>query len=78
MAGQVFVSIGHSPPADYVRAPVTGAHERFRIPDEGTVAEFISALVRVPRSLFGIAIAGANGAAKISMAQAPAAYNAPR
>ncbi|MGH7104569.1 MAG: glutaminase A [Acetobacteraceae bacterium] len=62
MAGQAYVSTGHLPPADHVRALITEAHERFRTHDEGTVADYIPALARVPRSLFGIAIAGVNGA----------------
>ena len=55
------VSTGHLPSADRVALLVAEAHERYRRLDEGLVADYIPALARVPRDLFGICVAGVNG-----------------
>ncbi len=55
------VSTGHLPEADRVALLVSEAHERYRRLDEGLVADYIPALARVPRDLFGICVAGVNG-----------------
>jgi glutaminase len=41
---------------------VKRAHDRYRSNDEGEVADYIPALARVPRNLFGVCIVGVNGA----------------
>jgi glutaminase len=61
-AGPSAVSTGRLPEAELVRALVAEAHERYRGNDEGAVADYIPALARVPRDLFGICVAGVSGA----------------
>ncbi len=56
------VSTGHLPSGDLIRRYVSEAFERYRAVDEGKVADYIPALARVPRDLFGICIAGVDGA----------------
>jgi len=56
------ISTGHLPPAERVRALVTEAHSRYRGNDEGDVADYIPALARSPRELFGVCIVAVNGA----------------
>ena len=55
------VSTGHLPSADRVARLVAEAHEHYRRLDEGVVADYIPALARVPRDLFGICVADVNG-----------------
>lgn len=55
------VSTGHLPDPEWVRRLVLEAYERYRGLDEGKVADYIPALARVPRDLFGIVVAGVNG-----------------
>ena len=56
------VSTGRLPPDDRVAVLVAQAHERYRDLDEGTVADYIPALARAPRQLFGLCVAGVSGA----------------
>ena len=54
-AAPSFVSTGHLPPPERVRALVDEAHERFKNVTEGKNSEVYPALARVPSDLFGIA-----------------------
>ncbi len=56
------LSIRHLPPADRVKTLVDEAHDRFKSVDEGKVADYIPALAKVPRELFGLCIVGVDGA----------------
>jgi glutaminase len=56
------VSTGHLPPSERVRALVHAAHERFKSNDEGHNASYYPALARVPHGLFGVCVAGVDGA----------------
>lgn len=56
------VSTGHLPDPETVARLVREAYERYVGNDEGTVADYIPALARVNRSLFGFSIVGVNGA----------------
>lgn len=55
------VSTGHLPAEDFVSGSVREAYERYRTLDEGVVADYIPALGRVSRDLFGISIVGVDG-----------------
>ena len=55
------VSTGHLPDPELVARLVREAHDRYKDNDEGTVADYIPALARVDRKLFGFAIVGVNG-----------------
>ena len=55
------ISTGHLPPAQRVQALVADAHARFKAIDEGKVADYIPALARVPRGLFGVCVAECSG-----------------
>jgi glutaminase len=55
------ISTGHLPDPEWVRRLVLEAYERYRGLDEGKVADYIPALARVPRDLFGIVVVGVNG-----------------
>ncbi len=55
------ISTGHLPNSDRVLAVVNEAYDRFKLVDEGQVADYIPALAMVPRDLFGIGIVGTNG-----------------
>lgn len=57
-----FVSTGRLPPAKQVVALITEAHTRFNPNDNGKVADYIPELSRTPRHLFGLCVAGTNGA----------------
>jgi len=61
-AGPTLVSTGHLPPAEQVRTLVADAYERYKSLDEGKVADYIPALAKVPRNLFGVCLVGVNGA----------------
>lgn len=56
------VSTGHLPSAERVRAFVREAHDRYKSNDEGRNADYYPALAAVPRDLFGVCVAGVNGA----------------
>lgn len=56
------VSTGHLPPSDLVQRLVAEARDRFQAVDQGSVADYIPALARVPSDLFGLCIVGTNGA----------------
>lgn len=55
------VSTGHLPPAEQVKAIVVEAYERHKSNDEGKVADYIPALAKVSRALFGVCVVGING-----------------
>ena len=55
------VSTGHLPDPALVARLVREAYDRYRSLDEGKVADYIPALARVDRQLFGFSIVGANG-----------------
>lgn len=61
-AGEIPVSTGHLPMPEQVQALINSAHERFASIDEGVNADVYSALAAVPSYLFGICIAGVDGA----------------
>ena len=56
------VSTGHLPTAELVRTLAVEAYERFKSVDEGKIADYIPALAKVPRALFGVCVVGINGA----------------
>ena len=56
------VSTGHLPSPDAVAEAVQEAYQRYQTLNEGVVADYIPALGRVSRDLFGICIVGVNGA----------------
>jgi glutaminase len=56
------VSTGHLPDPELVARLVREAYDRYRALDEGKVADYIPALGRVSRDLFGFTIVGVNGA----------------
>src|SRR5262249_3103374 len=57
------VSTGHLPAAELASALVAEAHERFKSIDEGKNADYIPALAKVPRELFGVCVIGTSGVA---------------
>jgi glutaminase len=57
-----FVSSGHLPPGELVRAVVAEAHERYRINAEGENAQVYPALAAVPSDLFGLCVCATSGA----------------
>jgi len=56
------VSTGHLPPPERVETLVGEAYEHFKTIDAGKVAEYIPALAKVPRELFGLCVVEVNGA----------------
>jgi glutaminase len=60
-AGPSYVSTGHLPPDELVRALVDEAHERYRSVTEGKNSGVYPALARVPSELFGICVVGTSG-----------------
>ena len=56
------ISTGQLPAPDLLKALVAEAHARFRGVDDGKVADYIPALAKVPRHLFGVCVVGVNGA----------------
>jgi glutaminase len=56
------VSTGHLPGAEHVKSLVAQAHQRFVSNAEGKVADYIPALAKTPAPLFGVCVAGVNGA----------------
>jgi len=59
--GEGYVSTGRLPTPELVERLVHAAHARFGDNDEGENAQVYPALARVPRSLFGVCIAGTSG-----------------
>jgi hypothetical protein len=60
--GEMFaISTGHLPIPEQVRAYVAEALERFRLNDDGVLADQYPALAEVPKELFGISIASVDG-----------------
>jgi glutaminase len=57
----LYVSTGHLPPPERVRALVDEAHECFKNVTEGKNSEVYPALARVPSGLFGICVVGTSG-----------------
>jgi glutaminase len=57
-----YVSTGHLPPPDQVRALVAEAYERFKSDTDGQNSQVYPALARVPSHLFGICAVGTSGA----------------
>lgn len=55
------VSTGTLPSADEVRRVLADAHARYAGVDDGAVADYIPALARTPRHLFGACIVGTGG-----------------
>lgn len=55
------VSTGHLPPDEEVATLVAAAYERYQSLDEGKVADYIPALARTPRELFGVCVVGIEG-----------------
>jgi glutaminase len=62
VTGPAYVSTGHLPPAERVDTLLAEAYERFKTDDEGKIADYIPALARTPRDLFGLCVAETNGA----------------
>ncbi|MFO0929827.1 MAG: glutaminase A [Gemmataceae bacterium] len=56
-----YVSTGHLPSADRVRALVAEAHARFRCDSAGQTSQVYPALARVSRTLFGVCVVGIDG-----------------
>ncbi len=59
---EAHVSTGRLPGPERVARLLAEAHARFRTVTDGTVADYIPALARVPAALFGLAVVGVNGA----------------
>src|SRR5688572_12035252 len=57
-----YVSTGHLPPAERVKALVDEAHERYRSNTDGACSDVYPALARARPDLFGICVAGTSGA----------------
>jgi glutaminase len=56
-----YVSTGHLPAPEKVRALVDEAHERFKNVTDGKNSDVYPALARVPSELFGICVVGTSG-----------------
>ncbi|HEX8033716.1 MAG TPA: glutaminase [Ktedonobacterales bacterium] len=56
------VSTGHLPVAERVQELVEAAYQRFKSNDTGHNADHYPALAAVPRTLFGVCVAGVDGA----------------
>lgn len=61
--GDGFVSTGHLPPPERIRAAVNEAYARASSNDEGQVSSVYPALERVSRDLFGVCLVGTSGSA---------------
>ncbi len=59
---QPYISTGHLPAAGHVQSLVTAAYERYRGNDEGANSTVYPALAAMPDSLFGLCVAGTDGA----------------
>lgn len=62
VSGLAAISTGHLPPMEQVDQLVIEAYQRFKDIDEGKVADYIPALARIPRNIFGVSVVEANGA----------------
>jgi glutaminase len=62
-ASDAYVSTGHLPSTDRIRALVAEAYERYKSNDEGKNSTVYPALARMPRDLFGICVVGTSGTA---------------
>lgn len=60
--GQTYVSTGHLPEAELVAELVREAHQRFGAVGYGQISTVYPTLAAVPGDLFGICVAGTNGA----------------
>jgi glutaminase len=60
-AEAVYVSTGHLPPSEQVRALAAEAHMRYKSNTEGKNSQVYPALARVPSELFGICVVGTSG-----------------
>src|SRR5262245_7137716 len=60
-AGASYVSTGHLPPDEQVKALVAEAHERFKSNADGKNSQVYPTLARVPSELFGICVVGTSG-----------------
>ncbi|MGA2637696.1 MAG: glutaminase [Methylocella sp.] len=60
-ASSPYVSTGHLPPPEQVKALVSEAYERFRLNAEGANSEVYPALANAPRGLFGVCVVGTSG-----------------
>lgn len=56
-----YISTGHLPPPEQVKALVTEAYRRFKSDSEGMNSQVYPALAKVPKKLFGICVVGTNG-----------------
>ena len=61
VSGPSPISTGHLPPDEEVATLVAAAYERYQSLDEGKVADYIPALARTPRELFGVCVVGIEG-----------------
>ena len=61
VSGSSAISTGHLPPDEEVATLVAAAYERYQSLDEGKVADYIPALARTPRELFGVCVVGIKG-----------------
>lgn len=61
MTAARFVSTGHLPDPDRTWTLVAGAHERFRLVEDGQPSDVYPALAQVDPTLFGIAVIGVDG-----------------
>jgi glutaminase len=61
VAGHGYVSTGHLPSTDLVKALVLEAYEQFKANREGKNSNVYPALARVPSELFGVCVVGTNG-----------------
>jgi glutaminase len=60
------VSTGYLPAPERVQALVDAAHEQFKSNDAGHNADYYPALAAVPRDLFGVCLAGIDGAVYVA------------
>jgi glutaminase len=60
-AGISYVSTGHLPSPDQVKALVAEAYERYQSNTDGQNSQVYPALARVPRNLFGVCLVGSSG-----------------
>jgi glutaminase len=56
-----YISTGHLPSPDRVKALLAKAHERFKTNTEGANSDVYPALEKVPSTLFGICVSATNG-----------------
>ena len=58
---EAYVSTGHLPTPELVKALVSEAHQGFKSNTDGKNSNVYPALARVPSELFGICVVGTNG-----------------